>query len=451
MHREYFRTDGIRGRVGVHPITPQFFMQLGLAAGKVLANFASTGDKRPAVLLGKDTRISGYMLESAIQAGLIAAGVDVYLAGPLPTSAIAYLTRAFRLQAGIVITASHNPYPDNGIKFFSDRGFKLPDVSEQAIEALLEQPMEANPSERLGKAERIEHAAGRYVEFCKSTFPHEHNLRGIKIVVDSAHGAAFVVASHVFHELGADVVAIGRQPDGRNINDGYGSTAPDNLRKAVVAERADVGIALDGDGDRLAMVDSAGSLYYGDQLLYVIARHRQTQGKLQGGVAGTHTTNLGFEQAMQSLGIPFERAGVGDHHVLASLRQHGWLLGGDSSGHIICLDKHTTGDGIVSALQVLCALLDSGRDLAAAIGDLHLYPQATINVQRSRDLDCLKHDRVKAVVSDAEKMLCGKGRVLLRPSGTEPLWRVMVEGEDAQVVEHAARRIADVIASLNTV
>ena len=442
MSKKYFGTDGIRGRVGEHPITPQFVMHLGYAAGKVLA---SIGSERTGVLIGKDTRISGYMLESALEAGLIAAGIDVYLAGPVPTPAVAYLTRALRLQAGIVISASHNLFEDNGIKFFSAHGTKLPDETERAIEAELDHEMQTNASEGLGKAKRIDDAVGRYIEFCKSTFPKELDLRGLKIVVDSAHGAAYHIARHVFHELGADVVAIGAQPDGKNINDGYGATAPDNLRKAVVEHKADLGIALDGDGDRLVMADRAGKLYDGDQLLYVIARHRQAQGLLHGGVVGTLMTNLAFEHAMQKLGIPFKRAKVGDRYVMELLQQQGWQLGGENSGHIICLDKHSTGDGIISALQVLHALRVNRQSLEEATRDLQMYPQVLINVRVNKGVDCLGHDQVKAAVSDAEQDLNGKGRVLLRPSGTEPLLRVMVEGEDQQLVERSAQRIADVV------
>ena len=448
MSRKYFGTDGVRGRVGEHPITPQFVMHLGYAAGKVLAANSQTRGERTGVLIGKDTRISGYMLESALEAGLIAAGIDVYLAGPVPTPAVAYLTRALRLQAGIVISASHNPFEDNGIKFFSAHGTKLPDETERAIEAALDEPMQTNSSDGLGKAKRIDDAAGRYIEFCKSTFPCELDLRGMKIVVDSAHGATYHIARHVFHELGADVIAIGAQPDGKNINHGYGATAPDNLRKAVVEHKADIGIALDGDGDRLIMVDGSGQLYDGDQLLYVIARHRHAQGKLHGGVVGTLMTNLAFEHAMQKLGIPFQRAKVGDRYVMELLQQQGWQLGGENSGHIICLDKHSTGDGIVSALQVLHALRANGQTLAEATGGLHMYPQVLINVRVNKGIDCLGHEQVKAVVTDVEQALDGKGRVLLRPSGTEPLLRVMVEGEDQSLVEKSAQRIADVVRKL---
>jgi phosphoglucosamine mutase len=423
-------------------------MQLGYAAGKVLASANDTHGDRKGVLIGKDTRISGYMLESALESGLIAAGIDVYLAGPVPTPAVAYLTRALRLQAGIVISASHNPFEDNGIKFFSAHGTKLPDEVEHAIEAALDEPMQTKTSDGLGKAKRIDDAVGRYIEFCKSTFPAELDLRGLKIVVDSAHGATYHIARHVFDELGADVVAIGAQPDGKNINDGYGATAPDNLSKAVVEHKADIGIALDGDGDRLIMTDSTGNLYDGDQLLYVIAKHRQAQGLLHGGVVGTLMTNLAFEHAMQKLGIPFKRAKVGDRYVMELLQQQGWQLGGENSGHIICLDKHSTGDGIISALQVLHALRANGQSLATAASDLQMYPQVLINVKVNKGIDCLDHSLVKAEVGDAEQALNGKGRVLLRPSGTEPLLRVMVEGEDQQLVERSAQRIADVVRKL---
>jgi len=446
MSRKYFGTDGVRGRVGEHPITPQFVMHLGYAAGKVLAADSQARGERTGVLIGKDTRISGYMLESALEAGLIAAGIDVYLAGPVPTPAVAYLTRALRLQAGIVISASHNPYEDNGIKFFSGRGAKLPDETEYAIEAELDNPMQTNASDGLGKAKRIDDAAGRYIEFCKSTFPCEMNLRGLKIVVDSAHGAAYHIARHVFHELGAEVVAIGAEPDGRNINDGYGATAPANLCKAVVEHHADIGIALDGDGDRLVMADMSGKLYDGDQMLYIIAKHRQALGTLHGGVIGTLMTNLAFEHAMQKLGIPFARAKVGDRYVMELLQQKGWQLGGENSGHIICLDKHSTGDGIVSALQVLHALRATNQTLSQAAQDLAMYPQVLINVKvTGKAASLLELQPVKDAVAEAEQALDGKGRVLLRPSGTEPLLRVMVEGEDGVLVREWAERIAGVV------
>lgn len=443
MSRKYFGTDGVRGKVGEYPITPQFVMQLGYAAGKVLASAEHTRGENPAVLIGKDTRISGYMLESALEAGLIAAGIDVYLGGPIPTPAVAYLTRALRLQAGVVISASHNPYDDNGIKFFSGEGMKLPDEVELAIEAQLDNEMHTNTSDRLGKAKRLDDAAGRYIEFCKSTFPVDMNLRGMKIVVDCAHGATYHIARNVLHELGADVVVIGAQPDGRNINDGYGATKPANLQKAVVEHNADIGIALDGDGDRLVMVDADGALYDGDQLLYVIVRHRQLQGSMKGGVVGTLMTNLAFEHAMQKMGVPFARAKVGDRYVMEMLQDKDWQLGGENSGHIICLDKHSTGDGIVSALQVLQALRAGSQTLAQAARELVMYPQVLINVKVSgKAAELLEHAAVRKAVVEAEQALDGKGRVLLRPSGTEPLLRVMVEGEDAVLVKHWAEQIA---------
>ncbi|HEY6095953.1 MAG TPA: phosphoglucosamine mutase [Gallionellaceae bacterium] len=450
MSRKYFGTDGVRGKVGEFPITPEFVMHLGYAAGKVLASadWHLSEGAHPAVLIGKDTRISGYLLESALQAGLIAAGVDVYLAGPIPTPAVAYLTRALRLQAGVVISASHNPFEDNGIKFFSGDGNKLPDETERAIEAGLDAPIITMPSARLGKARRIDDAAGRYIEFCKSSFPHELDLRGLKLVVDCAHGAAYHIAGHVFHELGAEVLPIGVQPDGKNINDGYGATSPANLQQAVRQHGADLGVALDGDGDRLVMVDAEGRLYDGDQLIYVIARHRLAQGQLKGGVAGTLMTNLGFEHAMQRMGIPFARAKVGDRYVMELLLQKRWQLGGENSGHIICLDRHSTGDGIISALQVLDALRTGKQTLAQAVADLTMYPQVLINVRVSKGSDLLAHEAVLAAVSAAEAALHGRGRVLLRPSGTEPLLRVMVEGEDRAAVQQWAEHIAGVIKGL---
>ena len=448
MSRKYFGTDGIRGRVGEHPITPQFVMHLGYAAGKVLAHAGNLSGERAGVLIGKDTRISGYMLESALEAGLISAGIDVYLAGPVPTPAVAYLTRALRLQAGVVISASHNPFEDNGIKFFSSDGTKLPDEVELAIEAALDIPMQTNPSESLGKAKRIDDAVGRYIEFCKSTFPGDMNLRGMKIVVDSAHGATYHIAHHVFHELGADVISIGDQPDGKNINDGYGATQPKNLRNAVLESKADIGIALDGDGDRLIMTDETGELFDGDQLLYVIAKHRQKIGKLFGGVVGTLMTNLAFEHAMEKLCINFERAKVGDRYVMELLQQKEWQLGGENSGHIICLDKHSTGDGIISALQVLHALRMEEQSLNEAAGDLHMYPQVLINVRVENASTVLKNEKISESVVEAESMLNGKGRVLLRPSGTEPLLRVMVEGEDDNLVNQCAEIIAETVRSV---
>lgn len=447
MSRKYFGTDGVRGKVGEFPITPEFVMHLGYAAGKVLAtaDWQLAEGERPTVLIGKDTRISGYLLESALQAGLIAAGVDVYLAGPIPTPAVAYLTRALRLQAGVVISASHNPFEDNGIKFFSATGSKLPDETERAIEAGMDAPIVTMSSAKLGKAKRLEDAAGRYIEFCKSSFPYELDLRGMKVVVDCAHGAAYHIAGHVFHELGADVVTIGVQPDGKNINDGYGATAPGNLQKAVVEHRADLGIALDGDADRLVMVDKEGRLYDGDQLLYIIAQHRQKLGVMKGGVVGTLMTNLAFEHAMQRMGIPFARAKVGDRYVMELMQQNGWQLGGENSGHIICLDRHSTGDGIISALQVLHALRAGKQTLAQAAAGMLMYPQVLINVRIAKGQDCSNHADVQAAVTSATTALAGKGRVLLRLSGTEPLLRVMVEGEDGEKVRYWAENIAQAV------
>jgi phosphoglucosamine mutase len=442
MNRKYFGTDGVRGKVGQEPITPDLVMRLGYAAGKVLAGLPRKGMERPAVLIGKDTRISGYMLESALEAGLAAAGVDVLLVGPMPTPAVAYLTRALRLSAGIVISASHNPYDDNGIKFFSGSGFKLPDATERAIERELARPLKCMPSLRLGKARRLDDAAGRYVEFCKSAFPAQLHLRGLRIVLDCAHGAAYHIAPHVFHELGADVETVGVDPDGFNINERVGATSPQVLQAAVRRHKADLGIALDGDGDRLVMVDSAGRLYDGDQLLYVIARHRKVKGELAGGVVGTQMTNLALEHALARLKIPFARARVGDRYVLELLQRRRWQLGGENSGHIVCLDKHTTGDGIVSALQVLRALAESGATLAKAAGALELYPQVLVNVATRGRHDPLASAGVKRAVRQAEAELDGGGRVLLRPSGTEPVIRVMVEGRSGAEVRRWANHIA---------
>lgn len=445
MLRKYFGTDGIRGRVGEAPITPDFVLRLGYAAGKVLARVGKGGE-RSSVLIGKDTRISGYMLESALEAGLSAAGVDVLLVGPMPTPAVAYLTRALRLSAGVVISASHNPYDDNGIKFFSGDGAKLPDKVETAIEAELARPLQCRKSAQLGKVRRIDDAAGRYIEFCKSTFPAHLDLRGLRMVVDSAHGATYHVAAHVFHELGADIIAIGNQPDGFNINAACGATHPQALRDAVKRERADLGIALDGDGDRLVMVDAKGVVYDGDQLLYVIAIHRQSQRRqLRGGVVGTQMTNLGMEHALARLKIPFARAQVGDRYVLEMMRARGWELGGENSGHIICLDQHTTGDGIVSALQVLGALRSSKMSLAKATATLKLYPQILLNVRTKRRIDFNAHRDVKQVLAKAAAALDGNGRVLLRASGTEPVIRVMVEGKSHGPVERWAKAIADAV------
>jgi phosphoglucosamine mutase len=445
MTRKYFGTDGVRGKVGQEPITPDLVMRLGYAAGKVLAGLPRKGMERPAVLIGKDTRVSGYMLESALEAGLSAAGVDVLLVGPMPTPAVAYLTRALRLSAGIVISASHNPYDDNGIKFFSGDGFKLPDATESAIERQLARPLKCMPSLRLGKARRLDDAAGRYVEFCKSAFPSQLHLRGLRIVVDCAHGAAYHIAPHVFHELGADVETVGAEPDGFNINDRVGATSPQALQAAVKRHKADLGIALDGDGDRLVMIDGAGRLYDGDQLLYVIARHRRQKGELAGGVVGTQMTNLALEHALARLKIPFARARVGDRYVLEMLLQRRWQLGGENSGHIVCLDKHTTGDGIVSALQVLRALAENGTTLQKAAGALVLYPQILVNVPLKKQSDALASPQVRRAVRQAEAELDGSGRVLLRPSGTEPVIRVMVEGRDGGKVRRWAETIAEAV------
>ncbi len=440
--RKYFGTDGVRGKVGTEPITPDFVMRLGYAAGKVLAGVRRKGMERPAVLIGKDTRISGYMLESALEAGLSAAGVDVLLVGPMPTPAVAYLVRALRLSAGIVISASHNPYDDNGIKFFSGDGAKLPDATETAIERELVRPLKCMISRRLGKVRRLDDAAGRYIEFCKSTFPSQLHLRGMRIVVDCAHGAAYHIAPHVFHELGADVETVGVSPDGFNINDQVGATSPQALQAAVKHHKADLGIALDGDGDRLIMMDGAGRTYDGDQLLYVIARHRKQQGELRGGVAGTLMTNLAFEHALARLKIPFARANVGDRYVLELLLARSWQLGGENSGHIICLDKHTTGDGIVSALQVLRALIETGTTLTKAAGALELYPQVLVNVEVKKHDSPLASPTVKRALKEAEAALDGGGRVLLRASGTEPVIRVMVEGRDGAKVRYWVNHIA---------
>ena len=445
MSRKYFGTDGVRGRVGDAPITPDFVMRLGYAAGVTLvAREKLPPGERPAVLIGKDTRISGYLLEAALEAGFSAAGVDVMLAGPMPTPAVAYLTRALRLQAGVVISASHNPYYDNGIKFFSARGTKLPDAVEREIEAHLEEPMGCATSDRLGKARRIEDAAGRYIEFCKSTFPNELDLRGLKIALDCAHGAAYHIAPKVFHELGAEVVPVGVSPDGLNINEGVGATQPEHLRAAVLASKAALGIALDGDGDRLVMVDADGEIYDGDKLIYVIAAAMKSAGRLDG-VVGTLMSNLGFEHAIGRLGVPFARAKVGDRYVLELMHENGWRVGGENSGHIICLDHHTTGDGIVSALQVLAALRGRNISLRQACEDLQFYPQRLINVSMHAGFDWRADGRIAAAQQAAEATLGDRGRVLLRPSGTEPLLRVMVEGVDAGEVEHHASALAEAV------
>jgi phosphoglucosamine mutase len=441
MARKYFGTDGVRGLVGVAPITPDFVMRLGYAAGKVLAKETGASG-RPTVLIGKDTRISGYMLEAALEAGFSAAGVDVMLAGPMPTPAIAYLTRALRLQAGVVISASHNPFQDNGIKFFSEHGTKLPDAVEHEIEAAIDQPMGCVSSEKLGRATRLRDAQGRYIEFCKSTFPNELDLRGLKIVVDCAHGAAYNIAPHVFHELGAEVVAIGATPDGFNINAGFGATAPKALSQAVVDNKADLGIALDGDADRLIMCDAKGRLYNGDELLYVMVMDRVANGGVAGAV-GTLMTNMAIEVAFKQKGIGFARAKVGDRYVLEVMQEKGWILGGEGSGHLLALDKHSTGDGIISALQVLSALKRSGKTLAQIAGEVTLFPQTLINVRVPAGFDWQKNAAMVAEKEKVEAELGDTGRVLIRASGTEPLIRVMVEARDADKAQSMARRIAD--------
>jgi phosphoglucosamine mutase len=445
--KKYFGTDGVRGRVGQAPITPDFVMRLGYAAGNVLLRQADMpAGERPAVLIGKDTRISGYMLESALEAGFSAAGVDVCLVGPIPTPAVAYLTRALRLQAGIVISASHNPYYDNGIKFFSAQGAKLPDAIEHEIEVGIDQPLSCVQSADLGRVRRIDDARGRYIEFCKSTFPSDLDLRGLKIVVDCAHGAAYHTAPEVFHELGADVVTIGTQPNGLNINDGFGATAPKALVAAVLSENAALGIALDGDADRILMVDAEGNLYDGDQLLYAIVCSRAKAAPVKG-VAGTLMSNLALEHAFNKLGIPFGRAGVGDRYVVEMLHQNGWLYGGENSGHILALDRHTTGDGTVAALQVLAALRASSGNLKTLLGGLVLYPQKLINVPISKGFAWKENVSIAEALVAAETRLQGRGRVLLRASGTEPLLRVMVEGNDAAQVAEEASCLADVVRS----
>jgi phosphoglucosamine mutase len=443
MSRKYFGTDGVRGRVGEAPITPEFVMRLGYAAGRVLAQ---RGGPRPTVLIGKDTRISGYLLEAALEAGLSAAGVDVMLSGPLPTPGVAYLTRALRLSAGVVISASHNPYEDNGIKFFSADGNKLPDETELRIEQALDEPMGCVGSDQLGRARRIEDAAGRYVEFCKSSFPSSLDLRGMKLVVDCAHGAAYHTAPHVFHELGADLVQIGHTPNGLNINDKVGATHPETMRQAVLEHRADLGIALDGDADRLIMCDAQGRLYNGDELLYVMVKDRLALGPVAGAV-GTLMSNLGLEQAFGKLGVGFARAKVGDRYVLETMQQRGWLFGGESSGHLLALDRHSTGDGTISALQVLTAIKRSGSTLAELTGELTMYPQKLINVKIARGYDWQSHAALHAEQSRVEQELGDAGRILIRASGTEPLLRVMVEARDEVSAERFARRLAETMAA----
>ncbi len=438
MARRYFGTDGIRGTVGQSPITPDFLLRLGHAVGRVLRRDRA----RAQVVIGKDTRISGYMIESALEAGFASAGVDTLLCGPIPTPAVAYLARALRLDLGVVISASHNPYPDNGIKFFSAAGEKLPDQWELAVESALAEPAQWVDSMGLGKARRIDDAGGRYIEFCKGTVRHDLSLRGMKIVIDAAHGAGYRVAPDVFHELGADVVAIGVSPDGLNINDGVGATAPTALVKAVAAHKADYGIALDGDADRLLMVDGDGRIYNGDELLYVMIAERLSTGQTVEGAVGTLMTNMAIELALKRRDVPLVRARVGDRYVLEELTARRWLLGGEGSGHLLALDKHTTGDGIISALQVLQAVRRSGRTLSQLLHGVSLFPQTLINVRLAPDIDWKANRRLAAEQEAVQRDLADSGRVLIRASGTEPLLRVMVEASDAEMARGCAERLA---------
>ena len=439
-NRKYFGTDGVRGKVGTYPITPDFALKLGWAAGKVLASQGSR-----TVLIGKDTRISGYMLESALEAGLAAAGLTAAFTGPMPTPAVAYLTRTFRLEAGIVISASHNPYYDNGIKFFSSQGTKLPDDIEEAIEAMLDQPMDCVESADLGKASRISDAAGRYIEFCKSTFPAHLGLDGYKIVVDCANGATYHIAPNVLRELGAEVIEIGTDPNGININEKCGATDVKALQEKVLETKADVGLAYDGDGDRIMMVDHLGNKVDGDQILFIIAREALRSGQLKGGVVGTLMSNMSLEIALKMLGVPFVRANVGDRYVLEKMVEHNWTLGGENSGHIIIADKNTTGDGIIASLAVLSAMVQHRLSLNELASAVKLFPQVLINVRFAGGDNPLESEAVKAVAADVEKRLEGKGRILLRKSGTEPLIRVMVECEDSALAKQCAEEIAEAV------
>ncbi|HDN2511143.1 MULTISPECIES: phosphoglucosamine mutase [Providencia] len=438
--RKYFGTDGIRGKVGDSPITPDFVLKLGWAAGKVLARHGSRK-----IIIGKDTRISGYMLESSLEAGLAAAGLSASFTGPMPTPAVAYLTRTFRAEAGIVISASHNPYYDNGIKFFSIDGTKLPDEVEEAIEAEMEKPITCVESAELGRANRIVDAAGRYIEFCKGTFPNEQSLSSLKIVIDCANGATYHIAPNVFRELGAEVITIGCDPNGININEECGATDVRQLQQKVLEEKAHVGLAFDGDGDRIIMVDHLGEKVDGDQILFIVAREALRQGQLKGGVVGTLMSNMGLEIALKQLGIPFERAKVGDRYVLEKLQEKGWRMGAENSGHVILLDKTTTGDGIVAGLQVLSAMVRNHMSLHDLCSGMKLLPQVLVNVRFKGKHDPLQSDAVVAANEEVEKQLAGKGRVLLRKSGTEPLIRVMVEGENEADVTAMANRIADAV------
>ena len=442
MSRKYFGTDGIRGRVGDAPVTPDFMLKLGWATGKV---FASEDGTKPTVVIGKDTRVSGYMLESALQAGLVAAGANVKLLGPLPTPGIALLTRTQKADAGIVISASHNPYFDNGIKFFNGQGSKLSDELEVRIEAMIDSPMETVDSEQLGKASRIADAAGRYVEYCKSTFPDELSLKGMKLVIDCAHGATYHIAPAVFEELGATTVVIGATPDGYNINDGVGSTEPAALQAKVLEEGADVGIAFDGDGDRLQMVNARGELLTGDDVLYVLAMHRLANGDSDAGIVGTLMTNMGLELALQESGLRLARAKVGDRYVKELMVAEGWSLGGESSGHIICGDLSTTGDGVIAALQVLAAVRASGKSLEVLASGFNPLPQVLVNVRITKGFDLSAHPTIAEACRRVESELEGRGRLLLRPSGTEPVIRVMVEGDDTVAIDALADEVADAI------
>lgn len=438
MVKKYFGTDGIRGKVGEHPITADFFLKLGWAAGRVFAN-----EGHGFVLVGKDTRISGYMFESALEAGLTAAGVDTRLLGPMPTPGIAYLTRTLRAQAGIVISASHNPYYDNGVKFFSVQGTKLPDDIEQKIERHIDSPMTTVESSKLGKAKRLVDAAGRYIEFCKASVPTRLDFSGMRIILDCAHGATYHIAPHVFSEVGAEVVTIGAEPDGLNINDECGATKPERLAATVLAYRADFGIALDGDGDRLVMVDHKGEIVDGDELIYIIAKARLDDGRMSGPVVGTLMTNLGMEHGLKKLGIDLIRAKVGDRYVMEMLAEHKGILGGENSGHIICLDKTTTGDGIIAALQIMAEMQDSGKNLHELKSGMQKYPQVLVNVKTSKKINPEQDESIQKAVKAIEKKLGDKGRVLLRASGTEPLIRVMVEGQQEDLVRNYAHLIAD--------
>jgi phosphoglucosamine mutase len=442
MSKKYFGTDGIRGKVGEHPITADFMLKLGWAAGQVLTRHAQ-GKKR--VLIGKDTRVSGYMFESALEAGLIAAGVDVDMLGPMPTPAIAYLTRAFRASAGIVISASHNPVGDNGIKFFAADGYKLPDDVELEIEALMDQPLVTNGSFSLGKARRISDATGRYIEFCKGTLPSGFSLSGLRVALDCAHGATYNAAPKVFKELGATTITMGNEPNGFNINDQCGSTHMAGLQELVLSEKADFGVALDGDGDRVLLVDENGEIVDGDELIYIIAQHRHASAEGCNGVAGTQMSNLGLELALKEMGIPFTRTKVGDRYVVEALNAKGWSLGGEASGHVLCGDLNTTGDGIVAALQVILAVSESGKTLSELKAGMSKFPQTMINVRLVKKVDISNNQVINAAVADAEAKLDGRGRVLLRPSGTEPLIRVMVEGEDQVLVDQLVSDMAKIV------